>query len=165
MRVTIQEVTVESVSKGRANYEVATVVYITSSGDTRTQKIMSFANPQVFKDVQTLSKGQEVEVTLVKDARGYTNWSKISTETAKSPASETPTASSRPQSNYETREERAARQVYIIRQSSLERAIQLLSIGAKVPPDVNDVLNLATVFTDYVTGNSEATPEGDMATE
>ena len=49
-------------------------------------------------------------------------------------------------SNYETAEERARRQVYIIRQSSLGTAVELLGSGASVA----DVINTAKQFEAYV---------------
>ena len=52
-------------------------------------------------------------------------------------------------SNYETKEERAARQVYIIRQSSLATAVDLLGQGAST----DTVIETAKVFEAYVLGN------------
>jgi hypothetical protein len=63
-----------------------------------------------------------------------------------------------PKSNYETPEERAKKQVYIVKQSSLGSAIELLSIGAKTPPTKQDVLALAQEFTDWVFSTQEAKP-------
>ena len=60
-----------------------------------------------------------------------------------------PTAQPAPKSNYETSEERAKRQVYIIRQSSLSTAVATLSVGAKkVEP--TDVIKLAKQYEAYV---------------
>lgn len=53
-------------------------------------------------------------------------------------------------STYETPEERAKKQVYIVKQSSLSAAIALLSVGAKAPPKSEDVLAQAQQFTDWV---------------
>lgn len=50
-------------------------------------------------------------------------------------------------SNYETKEERAARQVYIIRQSSISSAIDLLKDSK---PTVEGVLNVAKQFEEYI---------------
>lgn len=63
-------------------------------------------------------------------------------------ASPTPTPS--PKSNYETPEERAKRQVYIVRQSSISSAVEaatLLKLKSK-----EDILNLAKYFEAYVFG-------------
>ena len=60
-------------------------------------------------------------------------------------------------SNYETKEERAARQVYIIRQSSLSTAVELLGQGKSVA----DVIATAKQFEAYVFG-SEANPTQEV---
>ena len=61
-------------------------------------------------------------------------------------------------SNYETKEERAARQELIVRQSSLSNAVAILSVGAKTLAK-NDVLDLATDLSNWVfnktTGDSK----------
>ena len=54
-------------------------------------------------------------------------------------------------SNYETKEERAARQVYIIRQSSLSTAVELLGQGKSVA----DVIATAKQFEAYVFSKAE----------
>lgn len=54
-----------------------------------------------------------------------------------------------PKSNYETAEERAKKQVYIVRQSSLANAVATLAIGAKkVEPA--EVIKVAKQFEAYV---------------
>ena len=53
-------------------------------------------------------------------------------------------------STYETPEERAKKQVYIVKQSSINAAIQLLSVGAKQPPSTELVLTEAQKFVDFV---------------
>lgn len=52
--------------------------------------------------------------------------------------------------NFESAEERAAKQDFIIRQSSLQRAVEVLSIGQKVPINPVQVMTLATTFTNFV---------------
>ena len=53
-------------------------------------------------------------------------------------------------STYETPEERAKKQVYIVKQSSISAAIATLSVGAKAPPSTDAVLEVAQKFTDWV---------------
>lgn len=62
------------------------------------------------------------------------------------PAPSTPTRSS----TFETPEERAKKQVYIVRQSSISNAISLLTTGAKVPPATSAVIALAKELEAYV---------------
>lgn len=155
-KIVLQEVIVEKVEKGRAKYEIANVTY-TFNGNNKTTKIMSFVNPQVFKDVQSFSPGTELVVETIKNAQGYDQWSKVSVAGAAAPAS----ASSAPQarSTYETPEERKIKQLYIIKQSSISTAVQTLSVGAKVPPTPDEVLKLAQVYVDFVYGNENLEPQ------
>jgi hypothetical protein len=60
------------------------------------------------------------------------------------------TATTSAKSTYETPEERAKKQVYIVKQSSLSNAIALLSIGAKTPPSTELIIQEAQKLTDWV---------------
>ena len=51
MKVTINSVNVEWIAKGKSKYGKAAVQY-SYNGEPRTQNIMSFSNPTVFKQVQ-----------------------------------------------------------------------------------------------------------------
>jgi hypothetical protein len=159
MQVTIKNVDVENVVNGRKRYSKATVDY-TYNGEPRQQKIMSFANPDVFKKVQELV-GQTVEVELTKNDAGYSEWKSINsasgaaTTTANSPANTTRVTGS----NYETKEERAARQVLIVKQSSLTAAVATLAPGAKDALDPDEVIGLAQQYVDWVFETKEEMPE------
>lgn len=156
-KIVLQEVVIESVEKGRTKYQIANVTY-TFNGNNKTTKIMSFANPQVFKDVQSFSPGTELVVETTKNGQGYDQWSKVSVAGAAAPAS---SAGSAPQarSTYETPEERKIKQLYIIKQSSISTAVSTLSVGAKVPPSPEEVLKLAQVYVDFVYGNEDLAPQ------
>ena len=157
MQVQIVNVQVDWVGEGRKKYGAAVVDY-KWNGESRKQKIMSFANPDVFKKVQEMV-GQTVEVETGKNDRGYNEWRNISQES--SGASGAPTAGSAPAttrvsgSNYETKEERAARQVLIVKQSSLSAAVASLTPGAKATLDPATVLERAQAYTDWVFGKSD----------
>ena len=71
MRVKILNVDVESVTKpgGKGGYKTATVAYM-SEGQARTQKVVDFASPAVFKKLNDYL-GKEAEVTVTKNAGGY----------------------------------------------------------------------------------------------
>jgi hypothetical protein len=155
MQVKILNVDVENVVKGKSRYSVATVAYI-FNGEARTQKIMSFANPDVFKKVPDLV-GQEVEVTVTKNDGGYNQWSAIGDVGASAPVAAPSSGSTAPPatrvtgSNYETPAERAAKQVYIVKQSSINAAIALAGHNKeKTTPE--DVVKNAQFFVDYVFG-------------
>lgn len=154
MRVTINSVNIETVTRGRSRYSVATVSY-TYNGEPRTQKVMSFANPTVFKVLQeTDLTGQEVDVTITKNAQNYNEWSNIVIDAsggipAKAAAAPTTRVGG---SNFETPEERAKKQVYIIKQSSITAAISILEKTGQ-PPTVDAVKEVAQDLTDWVLGN------------
>lgn len=148
--ITIQDVRIEEVKKGRSVYSIANVVY-TFKGQQKEQKLFSFSNPQVFKDVQTY-KGQEVSVEVAKNDKGYDQWAKISPAGAAS-ASPAPVTGKVAGSNYETADERKQRQLLIVKQSSITNAIATLSPGAKGALDASLVLALAQKYVDFVYGN------------
>jgi hypothetical protein len=154
-KIVIKEVNVESVVKGKSRYQVANVSY-TYNGDAKTQKIMSFSNPDVFKKVQEFV-GKEVSVETV-ESNGYKNWSKLELVADAPNSGAAPGRSVAPgqvisKSTYETPEERKVKQLYIIRQSSITNAIN----RAAQHPDPNsiDVLALAQMYVDFVYGPPE----------
>lgn len=142
-------------SNGKGTYGALTVTY-RSNGKVAEKKLMSFANPAVFKHFEKAQKGDNVDVTSVKNEKtGYWDWTAIGSGEASqsaSPAASQNTASTTrvTGSNYETKEERAVKQRYIVRQSSLSVASQVLAIGAKGSPKADEIIALAKQFEEYV---------------
>jgi len=139
-------------AKNGRSYQSIEVTYKDDQGQVKNKKLMSFSNPSVFNHIKDLTKGDQINLRTEKDAAGYWQW--IGLEGDKTVATETKTA---PQtggrvtgSNYETKEERAARQVLIVRQSSLSSAVELLGPGKSV----EEVLAVAKQFEDYVFAKS-----------
>jgi hypothetical protein len=135
-------------AKNGRSYQSIEVTYKDDQGQVKNKKLMSFSNPSVFNHIKDLTKGDQINLRTEKDAAGYWQW--IGLEGDKTVATETKTT---PQaggrvtgSNYETKEERAARQVLIVRQSSLSSAVELLGPGKSV----EEVLAIAKQFEDYV---------------
>lgn len=161
MLVTIKNVDVEYIAKGRTKYGKATVDYL-FKGEARQQKIMSFANPEVFKKVQELV-GQDVEVELAKNDAGYSEWKSIQSagtaDTTTTDGGAKAPVNRVSGSNYETKEERAARQVLIVKQSSLSAAVATLSPGAKGALDPKAVIETAQEYADWVFETDEGIPE------
>lgn len=169
--VKILNVDVENVVKGKSRYSIANVAYMVN-GEARTQKVLDFANPAVFKQLPGLV-GQDVIVTVTKNDAGYNQWSAIGDSAQESsaqssgqsvprtggPASTGPSNSSagttppRP-STFETPAERANKQVYIVKQSSLSSAIALAS-GNKEKATAEDIIKTAQQFVDYVFGTPD----------
>lgn len=137
-------------AKNGRTYQSLEVTYKNDQGQAQSKKLMSFSNPQVFKAAQTWEKGTQVNVTTEKDANGYWQWTGLggdATVADNKPAASSNNSTRVTGSNYETKEERAARQVYIVRQSSISSAIDFLKDSN---PSVEGVLQIAKQFEDYV---------------
>ena len=150
MQVTVIDVAQETLSaKNGRTFQQLVVSYKNDKGMAQAKKLVSFANPDLFKAAKSWTKDQIINVKTVKNEKtGYWDWVGLEEEAvATSKESATPTRVTG--SNYETKEERAARQVYIIRQSSLATAVDLLGQGAST----DTVIETAKVFEAYVLGN------------
>ena len=149
MFVTITKIEVTSVKK----YRQAEVSY-TRDGKDETRKILSFVNTKVFATLESLRNFPiDVNVVMVKNDKGYWEWTDI--EMAPQGVKEDVKPNVKGKvigSNYETPEERARRQVYIIRQSSIASAINYFEMlrPLTVSPDVEDVIEVAKAFEAHV---------------
>lgn len=174
MNITLLSVDIKTnPTKNGKSYQSADVAYKNNSfqGKIEGKKIMSFgATKPAFDVVATASPGQTFEVEIIKNAAGYNDWVSMTPATAgaASPVA-TPQAgvvgkapATSPRSTYETPEERAQRQVLIVRQSSLSSAATVLTAGAKTPPSAQAVVDLAKVFEAYVFGTEVSTDDGSI---
>ena len=148
-------------AKNGRSYQSIEITYKGDNGQVATKKLMSFSNPSVFNHIKNLTKGDVVDVVTTKDDNGYWQWTNIGSGQGSAPAaaatSSAPSTGGKVSgSNYETKEERAARQVYIVRQSSISAAIGALSVGAKSSLNSADVIKLAKDFETYVFSKEEA---------
>lgn len=165
MKIQIISTSVETKPTAKGSYQQLEVVFknLTFQGKVESKKLMSFgANAAAFKALSGASSGATFEVTTNKNAQGYIDWVEVTTASADSaaPAASKATTTT-PRSTYETPEERAQRQVLIVKQSSLSAAVSTLSVGAKsVKPE--DILALAQRYTDWVFGldKADAGPTG-----
>lgn len=151
MQITISNVDVQD--KGK--YQQAVVNYTTKEGKAEKKNVMSFKNKALYSTLSTAQPGDVYDVQLGKNEQGYWEFTSATKGQGgvQAQAGNKTQASPAPRSTYETPEERAARQVYIIRQSSLSTALGILSVGAK-GVKVNDVLATAKVLEDYVFGKA-----------
>jgi hypothetical protein len=172
MNITILSIDIKTVPTAKGSYQTADVAYKNNSfqGKVEGKKVMSFgATKDSFATLAQAQPGQTYEVTIVKNDKGYNDWVSMAQAApgAASPVA-TPQAgatgkapAATPRSTYETPEERANRQVLIVRQSSLSSAATVLTAGAKTPPSAQAVVDLAKVFEAYVFGTVQA----DMSIE
>lgn len=156
MQITVIDVT-ENTRKSDSGrtFQQLEVAYKNEQGQPQLKKLISFSNPNVYKAAKTWVKGDVVNVTTVKNEKtGYWDWVGLEGDGAvaqQQEAKETKPTTRVTGSNYETKEERAARQVYIIRQSSLSTAVELLGQGKSV----EEVINVAKQFESYVFAKAE----------
>lgn len=127
-----------------------------------SKTLLSFNYPEVYRLLSAAKDGDMFDISgLTKNAKGYWDWTMaaIADSNSQAPASapKAGNTTTTARSSYETSEERAQRQVYIVRQSSLSNAIETLATGkAAVKPE--DVIALAKKYEAYVFG----TPANDV---
>lgn len=139
----------------RGGYNSIEVVYINKSFQDKVEKrkIMDFTNKEVYKIIASAKKDDIFSISREKDEKGFWQWVDISTDIQTQPAKqEAPSkATPAPKSTYETPEERAKKQVYIVKQSSITNAIEYLNHNKK-NYNVEDILETAQMFIDFVFG-------------
>lgn len=149
MLATITKVGIEKAPKG---YTIANVTYL-RDGQEKNAKIMSFAYPEAFAAVEKIANQVPVDVNVTMEKKGqYWNWKGVEVG-GKAPATDTAKPAGKVLgSNYETPAERARRQVYIVRQSSIASAIEYFKgrdpKGITVSPQ--EILDTAKVFEEFV---------------
>lgn len=155
MQITIIGVSIEDVKTAKGGYQKADVAYKNEQGKTEGKKVMSFVNQKVFDVLKQAKSGDVFDVKSEKDANNYWQWVDI-TAGGSAPTCSTPAAPSKttvgnpsPKSTYETPEERAKKQVYIVRQSSISAAIEY-SKSVKALKSTEEVIALARQFEAYV---------------
>lgn len=145
-------------------------------GKVESKKLMPFgAQEGAFKALSGAKQGDVFEVTVVKNAAGFNDWTacvqaapgstpEVATQGSINATGNNITGGKSVQikSTYETPEERAIKQRYIIKQSSLSGAINLLTVGAKSPPATEAVLALADTLVAYVMETPEQVVQGDL---
>lgn len=157
--ICIKEVSVKFEKKGKNGWHQATVSYTDEgNGKDFVKKLMSFKNPKVFGVIQEAKEGDRFEVDVKKEGDFY-EWVAIQPASADRIASgngtrAAPAATAATRGGWETPEERAAKQVYIVKQSSISAAVALLT--ANGTPSVEEVIATAQQFVDYVFSNDQA---------
>jgi hypothetical protein len=162
MQIEVLSTSVED--KGK--YKQLEVAYKGGDGKVSSKKIMSFAAPDVFKILSSSKQGDAFDVTTVKNDKGYWDWTTVSQGSVGAASGSVKAAGSpAPRSTYETPEERANRQVLIVRQSSVSSAIEFYKLNAKKQPSVGDVVEVAKFFENYVFGKSTTPSSADSIAE
>lgn len=176
MIITIKIIKVAIENKGK--YRQAKVSYEeTGSGKVTSKTLLSFLHEDVFNKITNASMDDVFTIEMAKEAgkegKEYWQWITATAGEAAPPAATASgktgtTAISSPRNTYETPEERAQKQVYIVRQSSITAALTFKSIWeAKKPAQttVEDIIAVAKQFENYVFGVDAMTAITSMAND
>lgn len=133
-------------------------------GKTESKKLMPFgANAEAFKALSIAQAGSTWEVSVTKNTQGYNDWTSVKSSAGgpepAAPVKAAGNASPAARSSYETPEERAQRQVLIVRQSSLSAAVATLAVGSKGLKPA-DVIAVAKEYENYVFDIKDPGPSG-----
>lgn len=158
----IKVISIESdyaVTKKGDSYKVVTVVYKNRDGKVESKKLMPFGDTKKTAEILgEATAGQIYEVDTKKNDAGYWDWlnPRVSSGDMSAPPSggaaqpaSRGTSSPEP-SRFESAEERAKKQVYIVRQSSLSNAVETLAVGSKTALDPKKVIEVARMYEAYV---------------
>ncbi len=170
----IIKVTDVEVGKGTTKtnkpYEFLDVTYknVTFDNKPEAKKIMPFGSKEVFATLKEATKGDVFTILREKDDAGYWQWVGIAageTEIEDAPkaaaAATKPQTAAAPKSNFETPEERAKRQILIVRQSCLANAVEFLNHNQK-NYKVVEALEIAGVMYDWVFGNDQKAQQAEV---
>lgn len=147
---------VKATTKTGKPYEFIDLMYKNKSFQDKVEgkKVMPFGNKEVFETLKNSEKGDIFYLGRTKNADGFWDWDKISQipNESKEVGHQETSAKSAPAASksqpWETPEDRAKKQLYIIRQSSLTNAVNTL-VGNVNPEDVKFT---AQNYIDFVLG-------------
>lgn len=120
------------------------------------KKLFSFgAQKDAYDSLITAAPGDFYNIAVTKNDKGYNDWIKVDqiteADVKQGGTKSMPTQGKpAPRSNFETPEERANRQILIVRQSSISSAVAMLTPGAKSAISIEEVLKTAKALEDYV---------------
>jgi hypothetical protein len=169
-RVQIQILAVNQVTKtNKAGkpMQVLEVAYknLSFNGKVESKQLFDFGvQADTFKALAVAKGADFYDVDVVKNTAGYNDWVKVSKSNGVSTA---PTASAvgsagstgsstSTKGGWETPAERAAKQIYIVRQSSISAAVSALSVGVKTGPKAEEVIEYARQLEAFVFSADQA---------
>ena len=173
MQITILAISNTNKPTAKGSYQELEVTYKDDQNKTGSRKIMSFVKESkaAYDVLVNASNGETYDVSMTKmpgrDGKDYWVWTNATRGQANAQGNSVPARTGSGQTSpgtrgsYETPEERAARQVYIVRQSSISSAVAVLGTGAKSPPKADEILKLAKQFEDFVFNGTT----GDLVTD
>lgn len=149
-------------------YEIVELAYKTDDGKTKGMKIMGFGEQKALIPVAKAAQpGDVLEAGFAQNDKGFWQFTSLANTGRKADAPSTSAApvanSGASRGNWETPDERAARQLMIVRQNALTNAI---AYRAAMEPkgltvDVATIVATAQAFEEYTSGKVAVT--GDVA--
>lgn len=147
--------------QGGGTYDAWQLIYRTTDNEVKdvTKPIQGLRfNASLKNGLESLSVGDEFTLVMERNANGYFDVKSVEKgikdvqETSKEPdGNRAPVRSGKVTgSNYETPEERAKRQVLIVRQSSVSNALDFAKISMKDPVTLEDILAWAKEIEKHV---------------
>jgi hypothetical protein len=158
MKFDIEIINVQSITKptAKGSYTMLDVAFRrVDTGKIEGKKVMSFTYKEVFTALSKAQQGQKFTITTEKNAE-TTYWDWVAVDEGSGTTAATPDAApakagfASPKSTYETADERAARQVLIVRQSSLSNAIETVTSNSKTKADLEEILKVADTYCNWV---------------
>ena len=165
MVIEIINVASSVVPTAKGSYSKLEVTYKNKSFQDKVESkpIMDFAAKEAYKALKDAKFGDIFFITRVKNDKGFWDWVKVSTDEQPqmvgnpNTPSKTTSINPTPRSTYETAEERAAKQLMIVRQSSISSAIALYQhkIFEKLNITGGMIIEMAKEFESYVMSKEE----------
>lgn len=150
----------QAITAGGKSYKKYEVTFKDLGKNAVSSKVVtSFSAQPVVDTLSVAQPGSVFEVSSQQNKAGFWEWTAMTpvapgavqvTGTIAGPTFPGQLAKAPGKSTYETPEERAKRQVYIIKQSSIANAIALLSVGAKSAPTLGAVLDMAQSMSNFI---------------
>ena len=152
---------------GTKGYEVVEVAYKDPEGKTKGMKVLDFVQREVFKSLEGVNDGDILDVEFEQNDKGYWQFKSVQKGTAPQKTDGASVQANRTGSvskgNWETSEERAARQVMIVRQSQLTNTISYFELTKHTKATPQDVIAVAKIFESFVLGTEAPVERGEVA--
>lgn len=160
MQLQIQIVQTDQTDKktSTGGYKQLEIAYknLSNQNKMESKKIMSFAQPMAFASLAGSKQGDVFTIKSEKNEKtGYWDWLEAVQSAPGAPTSpvaeaKTSAGATHYKSIYETPAERAKKQVYIVKQSSLSAALKFMEVSEAKEFTHQDVIDLAQRYTDWV---------------
>lgn len=161
LQIKVVALEIVTVPTQKGSYQTIDLTYrnVTFENKVETKKIMSFNHKDVFNTLKSAQAGDVYTVSRAKNDKGFWDWTSIAAGDAApaAVAGSSGVTTTPAKSSFETADERAKKQVYIVRQSSISAAIATLKTDKK-NPTVEEVINVAREFEAYVFETGKVVP-------